>query len=78
MAGTPNVLNVAVTRARRRLYVVGDREAWTRAPRVTACLGEGRLPTVPAADMHAALAGFTAPDEPSLFGLRAPRRDTQP
>jgi hypothetical protein len=27
-AETPNLLNVAVSRARRRLYVVGNREAW--------------------------------------------------
>ena len=27
-AGTPNLLNVAVTRARDRLYVIGDRAAW--------------------------------------------------
>lgn len=27
-AGTPNLLNVAVTRARDRLYVIGDRRAW--------------------------------------------------
>jgi AAA domain len=29
--GTPNILNVAVTRARLRLYVVGNREAWRTA-----------------------------------------------
>jgi len=27
-AGTPNLLNVAVTRARDRLYVIGDRGHW--------------------------------------------------
>ena len=67
-AGTPNVLNVAVTRARRRLYVVGDRDAWSRAPRVAACMGESRLPTVSATEMRAALAAFTAQPEGSLFG----------
>ena len=77
-AGKPNVLNVAVTRARRRLYVVGDRGAWTREPRVAACLGESRLPTVSAAEMHAALAKFAAQDEPSLFDPGAVRRRLSP
>ena len=38
-AGTPNVLNVAVTRAKRRLYVVGDWDAWMREPRVRSAMG---------------------------------------
>jgi superfamily I DNA and/or RNA helicase len=29
---TPNLLNVAVTRARRRLYVIGNRAAWAGEP----------------------------------------------
>ena len=30
MVRSPNVLNVAVTRVQRRLYVVGDRTRWTK------------------------------------------------
>jgi hypothetical protein len=31
-AERPNLLNVAVTRARRRLYVIGSRRNWSRLP----------------------------------------------
>ncbi|HEX8614050.1 MAG TPA: AAA domain-containing protein [Telluria sp.] len=31
-AGRPNIINVAATRARRRLYVIGNRQHWSRTP----------------------------------------------
>ena len=73
-AATPNVLNVAVTRARRRLYVIGDRNAWAQVSRVAACMGENRLPTVSAADMQAVLAAFTAQQGLSLSSARVLRK----
>lgn len=45
-ASRPNLLNVAISRARRRLYVIGDREAWMRH-RYFDLLAE-RLPLTPA------------------------------
>lgn len=38
-AETPNILNVAVTRAQRRVYVVGDWKEWTQWPLVGSTMG---------------------------------------
>lgn len=44
-AAKPNLLNVAVTRARSRLYVIGDRPQWVTAPYFE------QLKVLPAADL---------------------------
>ena len=53
-AETPNLLNVAVSRARRRLYVIANREAWGHL-RYFDVLADS-LPTEPSASASARLA----------------------
>lgn len=42
-ADPPNLLNVAISRAKRRLYVIGDRDAWAQQPHFDVLAD--RLPT---------------------------------
>jgi superfamily I DNA and/or RNA helicase len=42
-ANPPNLLNVAISRAKRRLYVIGDRAAWSQQPHFDVLAD--RLPT---------------------------------
>lgn len=56
----PNLLNVAVSRARRRLWVIGDRAAWARHPH--AALIADRLPSKAEPAMPT---GYGAPAHPA-------------
>jgi superfamily I DNA and/or RNA helicase len=40
---TPNILNVAVSRAQERLYVVGDAAAWSTVPHFSVLHGRLRI-----------------------------------
>ena len=44
-AAKPNLLNVALTRARQRFYMIGDRALWGGLPHFT-LVDEARLPTI--------------------------------
>ncbi|MFW0773430.1 DEAD/DEAH box helicase [Paenarthrobacter nitroguajacolicus] len=66
--GTPNLFNVAVSRAKRRLYVIGDRQQWTELPYFKAL-----APRLQVHDQDQALTDlFTSvADEPSQRGETA-------
>lgn len=51
-ASKPNLLNVALTRAQRRFYIVGDRNLWEGLPYFRETAG-GALDTMQAADFLA-------------------------
>ena len=63
MAASPNVLNVGVTRAQRRLYVIGDRARWTKWELAAIVANPDRLRIVPAATFSTCLyqAGLSTP-----------------
>lgn len=44
-AETPNLLNVAVSRAKRRLFVIGHRESWRKEPYFDLLADTARLPS---------------------------------
>ncbi len=77
-SGMPNILNVAVTRAQRRLYVVGDRARWRNASDLVAELDglpSGAAPDPAAATLQAGDAtDGQAPAAPRLPPPRPVRR----
>lgn len=80
-AAKPNLLNVAVTRARRRVYVVGDHAQWARhayyselaraLPRATAEDFLGRHESALSRRALAAATGSTAGRAAALLSSRA-------
>lgn len=49
-ASKPNLANVAISRAKRRLYVIGDHDAWSRHPRFDVLARELARHAAPPAD----------------------------